>query len=337
LNHAPKAASPAAKEVAMNRTLTILGACAIAGMAWSPGALAQYSSTPATRTPEPGYSAVTARIVDVDVGRREITLDNGMRVRVPERLQNSWAMLKPGNYVRVEYRPEGTSLIASTIEPVAATTGMATPGAVVTTPGTAVVTTPSSGTVATAPSTTWQTSEIALPGQPTGQLAGRVVSSEQVLTLDDGTKLALRGVPPDWRIQPGSYVQGQYRMVNGERVLTSVNVGPGPTTGTAAVAPTVTATATLGNATAPAATAAAPATTYGTPETLAANEVEGRIASVVPNRREITLDNGITLNLPDDLALNWDKVEQGSHVRAMYRPSNGQNVVTAMQLTPKQR
>lgn len=319
----------------MNRTLTILGASALAGLAWSPGALAQYSSTPATpaaRTPEPGYSAVTARVVDVDVGRREITLDNGMRVRVPERLQNSWAMLKPGNYVRVEYRPEGTNLVASAIEPAAATTGMATPGATVaTTPGTAVVTTPGSGTVVTAPSTVWQSSEIALPGQPTGQLAGRVVSSDQVLTLDDGTKVVLRGVPPDWRVQPGSYVQGQYRMVNGERVLTSVNIGPSPMTGAAAAAPAATAPAT-----APAPAPAPAASTYGA-ETLAANEVEGRIASVVPNRREITLDNGITLNLPNDLALNWDKVEQGSHVRAMYRPFNGQNVVTAMQLTPKQR
>ena len=90
----------------------LLGVCAMAGsLACAPSASAQYTvPTTSTRTwtgaaPAATYSEVTGRIVSADPEQNEITLDNGMRLRIPEQFQNNWGLLKPGAYGKIVLIP----------------------------------------------------------------------------------------------------------------------------------------------------------------------------------------------------------------------------------------
>jgi hypothetical protein len=284
-------------------TPTLLGVVAIAGsLAWTPGASAEYTVW-TTSAPVGTYSEVTGRIVSANPDRNEITLDNGVRLRIPERFQDNWGLLKPGAYVRAQYRAEGGELVANVLDigtaPMASAAG--TPARPATGQPAAVVTAPA----ATVPMAV-------VPGSY-GHVAGRVVESAQVVTLEDGTRLRLgEGSPADWRVLPGTYLQAQYRIVNGERVATAVSVGPTPGT-------------TVGSVTVP------PAATLGA---VPQGEIAGRVERVSPSKAEVTLDNGVMLRVPSDVQIDWDRLERGSYVKATYRPFNGQNVVTAMQITP---
>jgi hypothetical protein len=61
------------------------------------------------------------------------------------------------------------------------------------------------------------------------------------------------------------------------------------------------------------------------------------VASITPSRSEVLLDNGVTLRVPREVSVNWEELARGPYVRASYRPMNGENVVTAMQVTPAPR
>ena len=62
-------------------------------------------------------------------------------------------------------------------------------------------------------------------------------------------------------------------------------------------------------------------------------QVEGKIKSVDPSGRMLTLDDGTQLTLPPTANIQRETLKEGALVKASYEERSGQKVVTSMQVT----
>jgi hypothetical protein len=63
-------------------------------------------------------------------------------------------------------------------------------------------------------------------------------------------------------------------------------------------------------------------------------QVEGKIASVDPSGRMVTLDDGTQLTIPPTVNIQRETLKEGSIVKASFEEKGGQKVVTSMQVSP---
>lgn len=68
------------------------------------------------------------------------------------------------------------------------------------------------------------------------------------------------------------------------------------------------------------------------PETLEAKEVEGRIKSLDPSAKSVTLEDGTTLAIPDSLKAARGVLKKGAMVKATYQEKDGQKVLTSIKV-----
>jgi outer membrane lipoprotein SlyB len=61
-----------------------------------------------------------------------------------------------------------------------------------------------------------------------------------------------------------------------------------------------------------------------------AGELEGKVRSISPADRTITLDNGETIVVPQSMAL--DQLKQGAEVKVSFEESDGKKVATDIEL-----
>jgi hypothetical protein len=64
-------------------------------------------------------------------------------------------------------------------------------------------------------------------------------------------------------------------------------------------------------------------------------EVQGKIMSVDPSGKEVTLDNGTKLIIPDKVKVNRKALKEGAIVQAHYKEEGGQKVVTKINVRPE--
>ncbi len=60
--------------------------------------------------------------------------------------------------------------------------------------------------------------------------------------------------------------------------------------------------------------------------------IEGKIKSVDPLGKEVTLEDGTRLLIPDKLRVKWEALKEGATVKASYEEKEGMNVVTRIRL-----
>ncbi|HSB82446.1 MAG TPA: DUF1344 domain-containing protein [Candidatus Methylomirabilis sp.] len=70
------------------------------------------------------------------------------------------------------------------------------------------------------------------------------------------------------------------------------------------------------------------------PAGTATSQIQGKITSVDPSGKMVTLENGTQLTIPPTLNVQRDNLKEGAIVKANYEERNGQKVVTSMQVTP---
>jgi len=58
-----------------------------------------------------------------------------------------------------------------------------------------------------------------------------------------------------------------------------------------------------------------------------AGEVEGKIQSVDPSGRVVTLEDGTQLTIPDNVRVQRDALKEGAMVKASFEEKNGQKIV----------
>ena len=68
-----------------------------------------------------------------------------------------------------------------------------------------------------------------------------------------------------------------------------------------------------------------------------AAEVEGRIRSVDPSGRLVTLDDGTQLTIPTLLTVEKQALQPGASVKASYEEKNGQKLSTSFMVTSPAR
>jgi len=66
----------------------------------------------------------------------------------------------------------------------------------------------------------------------------------------------------------------------------------------------------------------------------AEQEVQGKIMSVDPSGKVVTLEDGTKLMIPDGAKVKKGDLKQGTSVKARYKEENGQKVVTRIELRP---
>ena len=66
-------------------------------------------------------------------------------------------------------------------------------------------------------------------------------------------------------------------------------------------------------------------------------EVQGKIMSVDPSGKEVTLDNGTKLMIPDKVKVNRSALKEGAMVKAAYKEEGGQKVVTRINVQPEKK
>jgi len=66
-------------------------------------------------------------------------------------------------------------------------------------------------------------------------------------------------------------------------------------------------------------------------------EVEGKIKSVDPSGKMVTLENGIQLMIPDSVKVNRNALKEGATVKASYEEKGGQKVVTTIEVRPEKK
>jgi hypothetical protein len=67
-------------------------------------------------------------------------------------------------------------------------------------------------------------------------------------------------------------------------------------------------------------------------EKLEAKEVEGRIMSLDPSAKSVTLEDGTTLVIPDSLKAARAVLKNGAMVKATYQEKDGQKVLTSIKV-----
>lgn len=72
----------------------------------------------------------------------------------------------------------------------------------------------------------------------------------------------------------------------------------------------------------------------GAPAGAATNQIQGKIASVDPSGKMVTLDNGTQLTIPPTLKVQRESLKEGAIVKANFEERDGQKVVTSLQVTP---
>ena len=65
-----------------------------------------------------------------------------------------------------------------------------------------------------------------------------------------------------------------------------------------------------------------------------AAEVQGKIKSVDPSGRMVTLDDGTQLTLPPTLTVEKQSLKPGANVKASYEEKDGQKVATSFMVMP---
>lgn len=82
-------------------------------------------------------------------------------------------------------------------------------------------------------------------------------------------------------------------------------------------------------------------TPYGSPPAsqgaspgAAANQIQGKISSVDPSGKMLTLDDGTQLMIPPTLSVQRESLKEGAIVKANFEERNGQKVATSLQVTP---
>lgn len=65
-----------------------------------------------------------------------------------------------------------------------------------------------------------------------------------------------------------------------------------------------------------------------------AAEVQGKIKSVDPSGRMVTLDDGTMLTIPPALKIEKQSLKPGANVKATYTEKDGQKVATALMVMP---
>lgn len=68
------------------------------------------------------------------------------------------------------------------------------------------------------------------------------------------------------------------------------------------------------------------------PGTQKEQSIEGKIKSVDPLGKEVTLEDGTRLLIPDKLRVKWEALKEGATVKASYEEKEGMNVVTRIRL-----
>lgn len=63
-----------------------------------------------------------------------------------------------------------------------------------------------------------------------------------------------------------------------------------------------------------------------------AGEVEGKIQSVDPSGRMVTLEDGTQLTIPDNVQVQRDALKEGAMVKASFEEKNGQKIVTNIEV-----
>ena len=71
----------------------------------------------------------------------------------------------------------------------------------------------------------------------------------------------------------------------------------------------------------------------GAPGASQTKQVEGKITSVDPSGRMLTLDDGTQLTIPPTANIKRETLKEGAMVKASYEDRGGQKVVTSMQVT----
>ena len=61
-----------------------------------------------------------------------------------------------------------------------------------------------------------------------------------------------------------------------------------------------------------------------------AGEIEGKVKSIDPSDRTVTLEDGTRVAIPDGMAL--DQLREGAEVRMSYEEKNGKNEATAIEV-----
>ncbi len=77
-----------------------------------------------------------------------------------------------------------------------------------------------------------------------------------------------------------------------------------------------------------------PSIAQGAPGTGQTMQVEGKIKSVDPSGRMVTLDDGTQLTIPPTVNIRRETLKEGAIVKASFEEQAGQKVVTSMQVTP---
>jgi len=65
-----------------------------------------------------------------------------------------------------------------------------------------------------------------------------------------------------------------------------------------------------------------------------AADVQGKIKSVDPSGRMVTLDDGTMLTIPPTLSVEKQSLQPGANVKASYEEKDGQKVATSFTVTP---
>jgi len=67
------------------------------------------------------------------------------------------------------------------------------------------------------------------------------------------------------------------------------------------------------------------------------HDVQGKIMSVDPSGKEVTLDNGTKLTIPEQIKVNRSALKEGATVQARYKEEGGNKVVTKITVRPEKR
>ncbi len=63
-------------------------------------------------------------------------------------------------------------------------------------------------------------------------------------------------------------------------------------------------------------------------------EIQGKIKSVDPSGKEVTLEDGTKLMLPDQVKVNRNLLKEGATVKARFKEEGGQKVVIRITVQP---
>ncbi len=69
----------------------------------------------------------------------------------------------------------------------------------------------------------------------------------------------------------------------------------------------------------------------------AKKEVEGKITSMDPSGKSVTLEDGTKLSIPSSLKVARGSLKKGAMVKATYEEKGGQKVATMIQVRPEEK